>query len=410
MSCREWEHLLTDYVDGALSPEERARVEAHLASCPTCAAEVAAVQRVTPLVRALREAPPPQGLADAVFAKTTRRRRWLPRRFAPISAAAAVLVIVVALVMVYRNSEMSERMPAFDKGLETVSKEVTLAAPTQAQTDAVKPKEQALDERADTTVAGNAPSREAAVKPNATPAGPSLVHGVAGVGGGGGRARPALGVATTGTGRVGGPAPSAAPSYRTSAGDQGGAVDETGVAGAPTAAGGLGGQAADQRQMRARREAEAPPPPPSAEETQTMTADQLSSAAAAPIAQRWEAAFCGVTEPRTVVIDSTNAWNKLWGQVNANRLSPAAPPHLDFSQQVVVGVFLGTKTTGGWAVSITDVRLSDGALLVVAHLTSPASGMVVAQVLTQPYSIVVIPRTIDGQTITHETPVQVIWR
>jgi anti-sigma factor RsiW len=36
VTCRDEIALLGDYVDGALSPEETARVEAHLAVCPNC--------------------------------------------------------------------------------------------------------------------------------------------------------------------------------------------------------------------------------------------------------------------------------------------------------------------------------------------------------------------------------------
>ena len=36
MSCRELVELITDYVDGALSAEDRTRFDAHLAICPSC--------------------------------------------------------------------------------------------------------------------------------------------------------------------------------------------------------------------------------------------------------------------------------------------------------------------------------------------------------------------------------------
>lgn len=37
MTCAELELLLCDYIDGALRPEQRAEVEAHLAVCAACA-------------------------------------------------------------------------------------------------------------------------------------------------------------------------------------------------------------------------------------------------------------------------------------------------------------------------------------------------------------------------------------
>jgi anti-sigma factor RsiW len=34
--CREAVELISDYVEGALSPNDRTRLEAHLAGCPHC--------------------------------------------------------------------------------------------------------------------------------------------------------------------------------------------------------------------------------------------------------------------------------------------------------------------------------------------------------------------------------------
>jgi anti-sigma factor RsiW len=36
ISCQELVELVTDYVEGALSPEERARFDAHVADCDGC--------------------------------------------------------------------------------------------------------------------------------------------------------------------------------------------------------------------------------------------------------------------------------------------------------------------------------------------------------------------------------------
>jgi anti-sigma factor RsiW len=35
-ACRQAVELMTDYLDGALSPHDRARLEAHLADCEYC--------------------------------------------------------------------------------------------------------------------------------------------------------------------------------------------------------------------------------------------------------------------------------------------------------------------------------------------------------------------------------------
>jgi anti-sigma factor RsiW len=40
LTCRELVELVTDYLEGALSPPERSRFEQHLAVCPGCAAHL----------------------------------------------------------------------------------------------------------------------------------------------------------------------------------------------------------------------------------------------------------------------------------------------------------------------------------------------------------------------------------
>ena len=55
LSCLEVVELVTDYLEGALSPVERARVEEHLEGCPGCVAYVDQVRHTIRVVGALRE-------------------------------------------------------------------------------------------------------------------------------------------------------------------------------------------------------------------------------------------------------------------------------------------------------------------------------------------------------------------
>src|SRR5688500_11050838 len=92
------EGTLQELLDGELPPGERAGVEAHLASCPACAGELAELRGLTARTSALLglvEAAPPVLAAQAEFARHRRgggafreARRALPR--------AAVLVLAVA--------------------------------------------------------------------------------------------------------------------------------------------------------------------------------------------------------------------------------------------------------------------------------------------------------------------------
>jgi anti-sigma factor RsiW len=55
LTCRELVDLLTDYLEDALSPLQRARVEEHLATCPDCTAYLAQTRTTVRLLGRLRE-------------------------------------------------------------------------------------------------------------------------------------------------------------------------------------------------------------------------------------------------------------------------------------------------------------------------------------------------------------------
>lgn len=80
-------------------------------------------------------------------------------------------------------------------------------------------------------------------------------------------------------------------------------------------------------------------------------------------------------------------WSALWRKHNYNR---PAPP-IDFSKEMVVAVFMGSRPTAGFAVEIVSATERDGKLVVAYRETTPKPGAVSAQVLTAPYHIAAIP-------------------
>ena len=67
-------------------------------------------------------------------------------------------------------------------------------------------------------------------------------------------------------------------------------------------------------------------------------------------------------------------------------------PSVDFTREVVVAVFMGTRPTAGFTIEITRVRVEGPALVVTYKETRPAPDGVTAQVLTSPFHIVAVPR------------------
>jgi hypothetical protein len=96
------EELLSGYVDGTLPNEERAVVDAHLATCATCREEVELAHEALTALEALEEQPVPFGVTGPVMAEAGRQfeRRgavWQRLQWGAGIAAAAALVLVVAL-------------------------------------------------------------------------------------------------------------------------------------------------------------------------------------------------------------------------------------------------------------------------------------------------------------------------
>ncbi len=99
MTDHRWLELAAPYALGALSRDEQADFEAHLATCATCRAEVQALRDVAGLLaHAAPDAAPPPELRERILREARRRRPRGTRRVpvAPWLAAAACLVLALA--------------------------------------------------------------------------------------------------------------------------------------------------------------------------------------------------------------------------------------------------------------------------------------------------------------------------
>ncbi len=94
-----------------------------------------------------------------------------------------------------------------------------------------------------------------------------------------------------------------------------------------------------------------------------------------------------ISAPREVAVRSADEWRALWS-AHATGQAPA----VDFSRFMVVGVFLGTRNTAGYAAEVVRVQ-SQGAVVTVEYRERrPAADALTLQVLTAPFHLVSIPR------------------
>ena len=94
-----------------------------------------------------------------------------------------------------------------------------------------------------------------------------------------------------------------------------------------------------------------------------------------------------VEDTKLVTVRTAAEWTKLWLQHSPDRPQPA----VDFSREMVVGVFLGSRPTAGYDVEIVGAREEEGGLVVQYRETAPARGAMTAQVLVLPFQIAAVP-------------------
>ena len=96
----------------------------------------------------------------------------------------------------------------------------------------------------------------------------------------------------------------------------------------------------------------------------------------------------GVIEATQIVVRTQAEWNTLWQKHSSIEPKPSQAPVIDFSKELVIGVFLGQKPTGGYDVEIVSVEPNDGTLMVSFREKSPQPGAILTQAFTQPFHIV----------------------
>ena len=96
----------------------------------------------------------------------------------------------------------------------------------------------------------------------------------------------------------------------------------------------------------------------------------------------------GVRDPLQTIVRDAADWNALW-QIHASiKPNPPPAPAVDFSRDIIAGVFAGEKSTGGYDVEILRTEKSDVALIIYYRERSPLPGSIVTQALTQSFHIV----------------------
>jgi hypothetical protein len=96
----------------------------------------------------------------------------------------------------------------------------------------------------------------------------------------------------------------------------------------------------------------------------------------------------GQQTTRQVTVRTAAEWKALW-----NDHAPTEKmPSVDFATNMVVGIFLGSKPSTGHEVEIVGVRTQERDLIVEYVRKQPGRGTIAAQILTEPFHLVAVPK------------------
>ena len=99
----------------------------------------------------------------------------------------------------------------------------------------------------------------------------------------------------------------------------------------------------------------------------------------------------GVEEARQAVVRTPQEWKALWKEHAPDRPILA----VDFTTSMVLGVFLGSRNTAGYRVTITGIEREGATVAVRYREERPAARDILAQVITFPHHLVRVER-MDG--------------
>lgn len=94
---------------------------------------------------------------------------------------------------------------------------------------------------------------------------------------------------------------------------------------------------------------------------------------------------------RFLLITGPEAWATFLRQ---QRSQPDSWPKVDWEREVVLVALMGGKRTGGYRITVEEVRVGDGAVVVRVQEVSPRPDEMVIQVLTSPFHVVTVPRDV----------------
>lgn len=101
----------------------------------------------------------------------------------------------------------------------------------------------------------------------------------------------------------------------------------------------------------------------------------------------------GKEESFETVIRSPERWQQFWQDLHGNFYQKPPLPRVDWTKNMVIGIGLGSKPSGGYSVEIKTIVIKDGQLVINAVEQQPGQNCGTTMAITQPYHVVTVERS-----------------
>ena len=104
--------------------------------------------------------------------------------------------------------------------------------------------------------------------------------------------------------------------------------------------------------------------------------------------------YGGMTDSKFIVIKEETTLNKIYKLINKSKSPGIKIPIINFEKETVLVLFLGEKSSGGYSIAVEQILDENEKVTVKYKVTLPKLGEMVTTVMTQPYCIIKIPKTL----------------
>ena len=106
-----------------------------------------------------------------------------------------------------------------------------------------------------------------------------------------------------------------------------------------------------------------------------------------------KATLAGVVKKNILLLWNEDEWSGIWKRHTLIREPAEPPPEIDFSNFMVVCAFMGQRPTTGYSIDIERIWTDGEKVFVEVVKRRPPEGLVVCEMVTCPYVMVLVERT-----------------